>query len=189
MALLEAYQRVKRERQVIDYADIEWHAWGLVSVGDHADYMHYKLDARYRHVLVDEFQDTNPLQWLTLRAGSTRRSRSTRGPRFSWLAIRSSRFIVSAGRMHGCWQAAGRLERAFGAPRLSQDESRRCPPPLIEVVNRLFGAEPTFEGFEPHVAHYRDKRGRVEVLPLALGDSPPAGGGVPAQAGGGGRER
>ena len=30
VALLEAYQRVKGERQVIDYADIEWHAWALV---------------------------------------------------------------------------------------------------------------------------------------------------------------
>ena len=66
MALLEAYQRVKGERQVIDYADIEWHAWELMSVSDHAVYMQCKLDARYRHILLDEFQDTNPLQWLTL---------------------------------------------------------------------------------------------------------------------------
>ena len=68
VALLDAYQRVKGERQVIDYADIECHAWELVSVSDHAVYMHYKLDARYRHILLDEFQDTNPLQWLTLES-------------------------------------------------------------------------------------------------------------------------
>ena len=30
--------------------------------------MHYKLDSRYRHILLDEFQDTNPLQWLTLKS-------------------------------------------------------------------------------------------------------------------------
>ncbi len=68
VALLDAYQRVKNERLVIDYADIEWHAWRLVSVSDHAAYMQYKLDSRYRHILLDEFQDTNPLQWLTLRS-------------------------------------------------------------------------------------------------------------------------
>ena len=68
VALLEAYQRVKEERLVIDYADIEWHAWRLVSVSEHAVYMQYKLDSRYRHILLDEFQDTNPLQWLTLKS-------------------------------------------------------------------------------------------------------------------------
>ena len=37
-------------------------------MSDHATYMHYKLDSRYRHILLDEFQDTNPLQWLTLKS-------------------------------------------------------------------------------------------------------------------------
>jgi ATP-dependent helicase/nuclease subunit A len=68
VALLEAYRRVKEDRLVIDYADIEWHAWRLVSVSEHAVYMQFKLDARYRHILLDEFQDTNPLQWLTLKS-------------------------------------------------------------------------------------------------------------------------
>ncbi|HUP94137.1 MAG TPA: UvrD-helicase domain-containing protein, partial [Burkholderiales bacterium] len=68
VALVEAYQAVKNERQAIDYGDIEWHAYSLVSVGEHAVHMHYKLDARYRHILLDEFQDTNPLQWLTLKS-------------------------------------------------------------------------------------------------------------------------
>jgi ATP-dependent helicase/nuclease subunit A len=68
VVLVEEYQALKAERHAIDYADIEWHAYNLVSVGDHAVYMHYKLDARYRHILLDEFQDTNPLQWLTLKS-------------------------------------------------------------------------------------------------------------------------
>ena len=52
----------------MDFTDIEWRAWRLMSRSDHAEYMQYKLDARYRHILVDEFQDTNPLQWQTLLA-------------------------------------------------------------------------------------------------------------------------
>ncbi|HSF22357.1 MAG TPA: UvrD-helicase domain-containing protein [Burkholderiales bacterium] len=179
VALLDAYQRVKGERQVIDYADIEWHAWALVSVSDHAVYMHCKLDARYRHVLLDEFQDTNPLQWLTLECWLAAAAAADSRPTVFMVGDPKQsiyRFRRADARLFG--QAARYLEREFGARRLSQDESRRCPPPLIEVVNRLFGAEPAFEGFESHVAHYRDKRGRVEVLPLALGDSPPARGGV-----------
>ena len=185
VALLDAYQRVKGERQVIDYADIEWHAWELVSVSDHAVYMHCKLDARYRHVLLDEFQDTNPLQWLTLECWLAAATAADSRPTVFMVGDPKQsiyRFRRADARLFG--QAAGYLAREFGALRLTQDESRRCPRPLIEAVNRLFGAEPDFEGFEPHVAHYRDKRGRVEVLPLAHGESPPAAGGVPAQAGG-----
>ena len=171
VALLDAYQRVKGERQVIDYADIEWHSWALVSVSDHAVYMHCKLDARYRHVLLDEFQDTNPLQWLTLECWLAAASAADSRPTVFMVGDPKQsiyRFRRADARLFG--QAAGYLAREFGALRLTQDESRRCPRPLIEAVNRLFAAEPVFEGFEPHVAHYGDKRGRVEVLPLALGD-------------------
>jgi ATP-dependent helicase/nuclease subunit A len=177
VALLEAYQRVKADRQVIDYADIEWRAWELVSVSDHAVYMHCKLDSRYRHMLLDEFQDTNPLQWLTLRSWLAAAAAADARPTVFMVGDPKQsiyRFRRADARLFR--QAARYLEEEFGAPRLSQDESRRCPPPLIEVVNRLFQAEAAFEEFEPHVAHYRDKRGRVEVLPLAQGD--------PAQAAG-----
>ena len=53
---------------MIDFADVEWLAYQLLVREDHAVTMHYKLDSRYRHILLDEFQDTNPLQWLSLEA-------------------------------------------------------------------------------------------------------------------------
>jgi ATP-dependent helicase/nuclease subunit A len=174
VALLDAYQRVKGERQVIDYADIEWHAWALTSVSDHAVYMHCKLDARYRHILLDEFQDTNPLQWLTLECWLAAAAAAESRPTVFMVGDPKQsiyRFRRADARLFG--QAAGYLAREFGAPRLTQDESRRCPRPLIEVVNRLFAQEPAFVGFEAHVAHYGDKRGRVEVLPLAQRDPAP----------------
>jgi ATP-dependent helicase/nuclease subunit A len=169
-ALLEAYQRVKGERQVIDYGDIEWHAWDLVSESDHAIYMHCKLDARYRHVLLDEFQDTNPLQWLTLRSWLAAATAADARPTVFMVGDPKQsiyRFRRADARLFR--QAADYLEQEFGGARLSQEESRRCPPALMNVVNSLFGAE-DFEGFEPHVAHFA-KRGRVEVLPLARGES------------------
>lgn len=185
VALLEAYQRVKSERQVIDYADIEWHAWELVSVSDHAVYMHCKLDSRYRHILLDEFQDTNPLQWLTLGCWLTAAVAAESQPTVFMVGDPKQsiyRFRRADARLFT--QAAGYLEREFQARRLTQDESRRCPRPVIEVVNRLFANEPAFEGFDKHVPHYGAKRGRVEVLPLAQREeSPSAGGEVPAPAG------
>jgi ATP-dependent helicase/nuclease subunit A len=172
VALLGAYQRVKRERQVIDYGDIEWHAWDLVSESDHAVYMHCKLDARYRHVLLDEFQDTNPLQWLTLKSWLAAATAADARPTVFMVGDPKQsiyRFRRADARLFR--QAAGYLEQEFGGERLWQEQSRRCPPALIDVVNHLFRAE-DFEGFEPHVAHFA-KRGRVEVLPLARKDDVP----------------
>ena len=167
VALLDAYQRVKGERQVIDYADIECHAWELTSVSDHAVYMHYKLDSRYRHILLDEFQDTNPLQWLTLKSWLEAAVAADMRPTVFMVGDPKQsiyRFRRAETRLFA--QATRYLQEEFGACELPQDESRRCPPPVIEVVNRLFSVETAFEGFETHTAHYRDKPGRVEVLPL-----------------------
>jgi ATP-dependent helicase/nuclease subunit A len=174
VALLEAYQRVKRERQVIDYGDIEWHAWELVSESDHAVYMHCKLDSRYRHVLLDEFQDTNPLQWLTLKSWLAAATAADARPTVFMVGDPKQsiyRFRRADARLFR--QAAAYLEKEFGGARLSQEESRRCPSALLDVVNHLFRAETDFEGFEPHVAHFR-KHGRVEVLPLARADREPS---------------
>jgi ATP-dependent helicase/nuclease subunit A len=172
-ALLEAYQRVKGERQAIDYGDIEWHAWNLLSESEHAVYMHCKLDARYRHVLLDEFQDTNPLQWLTLQGWLAAAAAADAPPTVFMVGDPKQsiyRFRRADARLFH--QAAGYLEHELGGARLAQEESRRCPPALMDVVNALFGAE-DFEGFERHVAHYV-KPGRVEVLPLARAETPDA---------------
>ncbi|MEO0314404.1 MAG: hypothetical protein RI928_860 [Pseudomonadota bacterium] len=67
-ACLEQYQAIKADRRMLDFSDLEWHAWRLLTLSDHADYLHARMDARYRHILIDEFQDTNPLQWQIVRA-------------------------------------------------------------------------------------------------------------------------
>jgi ATP-dependent helicase/nuclease subunit A len=173
VALLEAYDAVKAERQMIDYADIEWHAYRLVSVSDHAVYMHYKLDSRYRHILLDEFQDTNPLQWLTLKswfeAGAEADSRPTvflvGDPKQSIY-----RFRRAEARLFS--HAEKYLRDVFGAPKVLQQQSRRCAPAVIDVVNQLFSVEPEFLGYEAHTAHAA-KPGRVEVLPLIKSGTDP----------------
>ncbi len=171
VALLDAYQRVKRERLVIDYADIEWHAWRLVSVSEHATYMQYKLDSRYRHILLDEFQDTNPLQWLTLRSWLEAAVGADMRPTVFMVGDPKQsiyRFRRAEARLFA--MAGAYLREYFAADDVPQHETRRCPQPVIDVVNRLFGQEAAFEGFETHAVHFTGKPGRVEVLPLVKAD-------------------
>jgi hypothetical protein len=59
---------VKSEQRVLDFADLEWQAYRLLNDEASAAYLQTRLDARYKHILLDEFQDTNPLQWSIVRS-------------------------------------------------------------------------------------------------------------------------
>ena len=166
--LLAAYQRLKEERQQLDFTDVEWRAWQLLNRGDHAEYMQYKLDSRYRHILLDEFQDTNPLQWQVMQSWLAASAAADRRPTVFVVGDPKQsiyRFRRAEARLFDI--AAEYLERHFGAARLSQNTSRRSAPAVIEAVNRVFAAEPEFSGFKPHAAHHLELPGTVEVLPLS----------------------
>src|SRR5207248_11488020 len=58
-AFRDRYAERKAARSVLDFADLELEALALLEA-DPA--LRTAQHARFRHVLVDEFQDTNPLQ-------------------------------------------------------------------------------------------------------------------------------
>ena len=65
LAHVEAFKKARRQ---IDFVDAEWTVLKLLRDEDTAAFLQARLDARYSHVLLDEFQDTNPLQWQILLA-------------------------------------------------------------------------------------------------------------------------
>ena len=66
--LLGVYADYKRERGLIDMNDLEHGALALLRDATLSGWVQERLDARIRHVLIDEFQDTSPLQWHALHA-------------------------------------------------------------------------------------------------------------------------
>lgn len=170
--LLEHYQRIKHEQRFLDFSDLEWKAYQLLNHSDNAEWIQYKLDQRIDHILVDEFQDTNPTQWNLilpllneLAAGQGDRERSV--------------FLVGDGK-----QSIYRFRRAD--PRLLDtahhwlsenlnaathrlDVSWRSAPAIIQFINQIFSTGPLQEQlqtFETHHAHHHELYGHVEVLPL-----------------------
>ncbi len=168
--LLEAYQRLKRDRQIVDFADVEWLAYELLAEHEQAITLLYKLDSRYRHILLDEFQDTNPLQWLSLKAWFDASAAAQSMPTV-FLVGDPKQAIYRFRRAEAKLFDAARdwLVREQGAAVLEQNESRRCAQPVLDIVNRVFTQEPTYAAdFRAHDAHDPALPGRVEVLPLAL---------------------
>lgn len=172
--LLEHFQRLKREQNLLDFADLEWLAYRLLSAEDHAEWIQYKLDRRIDHLLVDEFQDTNPSQWRLLQpilqelaAGNPERPRSV------FLVGDAKQSIYRFRRAEPLLFDAARdwLVHAASAEAVTQDVSWRSSPAILNFVDLLF--DPThsdavyaLENYRPHGARHADLWGRVELLPI-----------------------
>ncbi|MFM7330903.1 MAG: UvrD-helicase domain-containing protein [Brachymonas sp.] len=67
-ALIACFADLKRERGWVDMNDLERAALHLLADDALSGWVQQRLDAQVRHLLIDEFQDTNPLQWQALQA-------------------------------------------------------------------------------------------------------------------------
>ncbi len=169
-ALLETYQSLKLRQQLLDFTDLEWRVHQLLGESDHAEYMQYKLDSRYRHVLLDEFQDTNPFQWQILQSWFAASTAADTKPRVFVVGDPKQsiyRFRRADARLFDV--AREYLEKNFDAVHLKKNETRRNAPAVLELVNAIFEGMEEYQGFERHEAHRKDLAGCVEVMPLEPG--------------------
>ncbi|MCI0507593.1 MAG: UvrD-helicase domain-containing protein [Gammaproteobacteria bacterium] len=177
---LTHYQNIKSERRLLDFSDLEWNAYQLLNNESNALWVQYKLDARINHILIDEFQDTNPTQWQLLLPLLEELASSSADRR-------RSVFLVGDGK-----QSIYRFRRAqpklfdiaqdwlsvhLSAYKATLDTSRRSSPAIIDFVNIVFNDEE----LRQHITHFDRHRtvhetlwGRAEVFPLFKTDTEPA---------------
>jgi len=154
--LLDRYQSIKHERGLLDYTDVEWRAWLLLSRSDYAEYMHYKLDARYRHILLDEFQDME----ASADVQSQPRVFLVGDPKQSIYRFRRAEpRLFDIARAYLCERHA--------AHALEQNATRRNAPAVVSVVNSVFDG--VMQNFNAHSAVRDSLPGMVEALPLFAG--------------------
>ncbi|MBR5129904.1 MAG: UvrD-helicase domain-containing protein [Alphaproteobacteria bacterium] len=65
--IIELYENYKKISSLLDYDDLINYTQKLLSESGNAAWVLYKLDGGIDHILVDEAQDTNPLQWSIIR--------------------------------------------------------------------------------------------------------------------------
>jgi ATP-dependent helicase/nuclease subunit A len=165
--LFDAYATCKAEAGVCDFDDLEMTALDLLRDAALGPYVREKLDIRTRHLLVDEFQDTNPVQWLVLR---------------SWLEEYHAQDAPSVFLVGDPKQSIYRFRRAearlfdiarewlverFGAVVLPTDQTRRCGAAVTAVLNDVFTAERQRgrTPFRPHVSISATQGGGVVLYP------------------------
>lgn len=172
-ALVQGYQDAKTQQGVIDFADAEWLACRLLQSEEHAPGLALKLDARYRHLLLDEFQDTNPLQWQALSTWLTEaRAADSDMTVFMVGDPKQAIYRFRRGEARVFTAAAEFLRTYFNAPLFSTTMTRRLSPALVAAINPVFAAA---EGFAVHThAPANDGRpGALRCLPIHVEKSEP----------------
>jgi ATP-dependent helicase/nuclease subunit A len=160
---VEAFKAARRQ---IDFVDAEWQVLQLLRDEPTAAFLQARLDARYSHVLLDEFQDTNPLQWQILLAWLDAYSDAARPGVFLVGDPKQSIYRFRRAEPKLFAAAAEFLEHNFAAARCEQDTTRRNAQPIVDVVNALFLGVPEFEPFREQHSLAGSVAGRVELLPL-----------------------
>jgi ATP-dependent helicase/nuclease subunit A len=169
------YQRIKRELRLLDFADLEWKTYQLLCHSDNAHWVQYKLDERLQHILVDEFQDTNPTQWqLLLPLLQEIAAGNPDTNQHSVLLVgdaKQSIYRFRRAEPQLFHIASAWLQQHLHAKQLTLSKSWRSSPAILHVVNQLFAAESPLQlpDFIPHVTALTELWGRVSVLPLAFG--------------------
>jgi ATP-dependent helicase/nuclease subunit A len=144
---LTQYRQTLESHAALDFADVLERAVGLLRQMEEFSQSRYKLEARYQHVLVDEFQDTSRAQWelmsLLVRSWGE-------GLGAAAEALQPTIFLVGDRKqsIYGFRDAeAAMLEEAAGfvaglrpdgQPRQAISVSFRAVPELLAFVNDLF---------------------------------------------------
>ena len=179
--LLQAYTALKRERGLIDMPDLERAAEALLGDSDVAGWVQERLDQRVRHVLIDEFQDTNPQQWQLLQGWLSSYTGAGGGASGQQaLAV----FIVGDPKQ-SIYSFRGAEPRVFEAARdfvmqglqgsvLQCDHTRRNAPALIEGLNAVFEDAARIDGWGPYRAHTTSSEQNGQLLRLPGVERPQA---------------
>ena len=167
--LLAEFAALKRERGWVDMNDVERAAQVMLGDAVLSGWVQERLDARIRHLMIDEFQDTNPLQWQALSswlsgyAGAGGRAPSVfivGDPKQSIYRFRRAEPQVFIA-------AQAFVRETLKGDLLACDHTRRNSQAVVGAVNAVMGqaaASDGYEGFRVHTSASHAE-GRVLRLP------------------------
>lgn len=177
------YHRLVRSRGRLVFSDLGWLLSGRIRAAGMSDEawrerwselraaMEFRMDSRYDHWLLDEFQDTSERQWEVLAPLLEEARQDSEGRRSVFLVgdLKQSVYL---------WRQAEpelfrHVEKSWAGERLEMrplNESYRSCPQVLKMVNAIFlGANAEFETRFPGVGalwHYEEHRCSGQVAGL-----------------------
>ncbi len=162
--VIDNFQRRKRELGVVDFEDLLEYTSRLLRKGE----VREAVRQRYRHFLVDEFQDTNHVQWAILEP--------LLGPESNLLAVGDAKQSIYRFRDAdvSIFQKVQEWAKDRGRV-VEMPENYRSRPALVEFFNQVFSG--LFQGGLPYEAahqamtpcRFEGGRGLVETCFIPAG--------------------
>ncbi len=124
------YSQLKQEMRALDYSDLEWKFLKLLSDNPQVQ---KKYQAKFKYVMVDEFQDTSPLQQQIVRYIAPYRQNKL----FIVGDARQSIYRFRAAEVEG-FIDMNRQIKQYGGEKIELQENFRSNPQLIDFYNKFF---------------------------------------------------
>ena len=167
--LIHAFAQVKREHGWIDMTDVERAAMALLCDPELSGWVQERLDSRVRHLLIDEFQDTNPLQWQALLSWLSSYAGAGGNPPSVFIVGDPKQSIYRFRRAEPqVFQAAQEfVSQGLAGDLLSCDHTRRNAQVVMEVVNQVMVDARDNDRYDGFRLHTTDSAQTGQVLRLA----------------------
>ncbi len=165
-AVIGHYNAIKSDHRKLDFADLELHAWRLLTSAEHAAYLHARIDARYKHILIDEFQDTNPLQWQVVRAWLDAYDGDGQQPSVFIVGDPKQSIYRFRRAEPRVFESARSLLKRHKASDLRTSVTRRNGDGIVRVLNEAMADNPLYRQQET----LAETAGEVWLLPLVRDD-------------------
>jgi len=187
---LSRYRAAKARLAVLDFDDLIAEAARLLETSAAVEWVLYKLDGGLDHILVDEAQDTSPVQWQVVRAlaGEFFSGEGARDTQRTLFAVGDEKQSIYGfqGAAPQMFAAAGR--HFAGAARAANRTWRQIPltvsfrsvEPLLNAVDRIFAVPAKTPGVGgagtpvAHSVHRLGQAGLFEIWPVEKAAPPPS---------------
>ena len=175
------YKDMKQARRWLDFNDLISHVRSLLTQTDVSEWVKYKLDGGIEHILVDEAQDTSPMQWDIIDALSESFGAQEVDKPKTFFAVgdeKQSIYSFQGARPEMFITKTQQYVSEPDSAAIQMSMSFRSSPDVLRVVDavfddqrareRMFDSEKVpFAGDRVIHSAFRDDRGLVELWPLA----------------------
>ncbi len=147
---------------VLSFDDLTYFTYRLLHESLSKEFLYFKIDSKFKHILLDEFQDTSTLQFLLLKPLIDEIFSGHGQSEFkSFFYVGDTKQSLYRFR-GGVEELFDKVAEHYGVNIEQMDTNYRSSRNVVEQVNRWF--EPAMEGYVPQKSKVEASEGYVEVL-------------------------